>query len=127
VKYFFDNCISHRYADMLCALDVDAKALRHEFAEDIDDISLFRELHGRDVVFVTYDSKQRTRVLEAREIKAAGITTLWIEPFWGKMKQWDQATWLVKRWPLIDAFAGSVVKGTCAIVKQNGKCEMFQL
>ena len=127
MKYFFDNCISHRYADMLRALDVDVKALRQEFAEDIDDISLFRNLRGRDIVFVTYDSKQRTRILEAREIKAAGITALWLEPFWGKMKHWDQAIWLIRRWPLIDQFAGSVVKGTCATVKQNGKCKMFPL
>jgi hypothetical protein len=46
VKYFFDNCISYRFAGMLAALGVDAVALRHEFSESIRDVALFEALSG---------------------------------------------------------------------------------
>ena len=41
MKYFFDNAVSFRLADMLRALGVDAIALRREYAEDTKDIELF--------------------------------------------------------------------------------------
>jgi hypothetical protein len=37
VRYFFDNCLSYRYVDMLRALEVDAVALRSRFSESIKD------------------------------------------------------------------------------------------
>jgi predicted nuclease of predicted toxin-antitoxin system len=44
VKYLFDNCISFRYAEMLKALGVDAESLRQNFAQDIQDVALFKEI-----------------------------------------------------------------------------------
>ena len=54
MKYFFDNCICPKYAQMLRALDVDVTALRELFPQDIKDVDLLSELPshlGKDVVF----------------------------------------------------------------------------
>ncbi len=125
MKYFFDNCISHRYAAMLRALDVDVQALREVLPEDTTDIELLKTLHGKDVVFVTSDTSMARRKAEARAVREAGVTGLFLGPFWHKMEFWDQAVWLVRRWRMVDGFASGVARGTCADVKQNGKSEIF--
>ncbi len=127
MNYFFDNCISFRHVEMLKSLAVDAHALKDEFDQEIKDVPLFQALTGRDIVFVTQDSRQTTRQSEARELRKLGITCLWIEPFYSRLKFWDQAAWLVTRWPRIEGFAKGAAKGTYARIKQNGRCELFQL
>jgi hypothetical protein len=112
---------------MLKALDVDVVALRELFSQSIKDPDLFRELHGSDVVYVAADRKQTTRIAEARALKDAGITALFMGPFWDRMPRWQQATWLVLRWPLIDGFAAGVAKGTSAELRQSGKAMVFTL
>jgi len=127
VKYFIDNCISFRFADMLRALEVEIVALREEFPQDMADIALFQELNGRKLAFVSTDTNQRTRVQEARALKSAGVTSLFIAPFFQKMQFWDQAAWLVRRWPDIDRFATSMELGVCAEIKHNGNAMIYPL
>lgn len=105
---------------MLAALDVDAVALRDEFEQGIADPELFARLAGRELIFVTTDRHQATRRQEAEALKDCGVTAIFFGPFWARMQFWDQAAWLVTKWPKIDAFCASVVAGTCAEVKQNG-------
>lgn len=113
---------------MLRALGEDAEALREKYSENIDDIPLFQELQKRpDSIFISTDKSQRNREEEAKALKRAGITALYFAPFFQKMKLWDQAVWLVKRWPRIKGFAEGVAKGTCAEIKQNGSALVYQL
>jgi hypothetical protein len=127
VKYFFDNCISYRYALMLRALDVDAVALKEQFSEDIKDLALFPRLRGTGVVFITSDTSQSTRLQEARALREAGVTALFLGPFWGKMTFWPQAIWIVSKWERLDGFARNVTPGTCAEIRQNGAALVFGL
>ena len=127
MKYFFDNCISFRFAAMLSALEVDATSLRAEFSESIQDPEFLSALKGKHDVYLTYDHKQKTRESEARAIKEAGLTALWLGRFWGRLVFWEQAKWLINKWERIDAFANSVVPGTCAEIKQNGQAHVFHL
>ena len=113
---------------MLRALGEDAEALRENHPENIQDVPLFQELGNRpDLVFISTDKSQRTREQEARALKQAGITALYFGPFFERMKLWDQAVWLVKRWPRIKGFAEGVAKGTCAEIKQNGSALVYPL
>jgi hypothetical protein len=125
VKYFFDNPISAKYAHMLAALEVDAVALRDEFPADMDDVTLLGKPRGREVVFVTADRRIRRRQSEARALRECGVTALFFGPFWAKMGFWQQAAWLVAKWPLLDGFARGAARGTCAEVKQNGKSDVL--
>ncbi len=127
MKYFFDNCISHRFAKMLMALDIDVIALRDAFPQDIGDVELISKLKESHRVFVSCDRKQRTREREAFAIRESGLTSLWFAPFWSKYDFWEQAKWLVNRWELIDGYVHGVAPGTCAEVQQNGRSKPFQL
>ena len=127
MKYLFDNCISPRFAAMLRALEVDAMALREEHAQDIKDVPLFRLLAGQDVIWVTTDTKQKTRIGEARALKDAGITALFFGPFFPKKQFWDQAVWVVRQWPKIEQFAEEAPQGTCAEIRHNGKALIYPL
>lgn len=112
---------------MLAALEVEAVALRSTFEESIDDAAFLASLKDRHDVYITYDHKQRTRRAEALAIQEAGVTALWFGRFWGKKTFWEQAKWLITRWEKIDAFAGSVVPGTCAEIRENGRAMVFTL
>jgi hypothetical protein len=128
VKYFFDNCISYRYARMLAALEEwEVVALRDQYPEDIGDVDLFGKLRGSGFVFITGDRKQRSRQREAAAIKEAGITSLWLGPFWSKKTFMEQAKWIINRWERIDQFAQSVVVGTCAEITEQGKARPFSI
>ena len=125
MTYFFDNCISHRLAGMLAALGVDAVALRHRFPETIRDVALFEALSGSDMVFVSCDYSQTTTDDELKALQLCRITAIYFAPFFGKLKFWPQAVWLVQRWPRIDGFASGVAPGTFAEIKQNGRAMPF--
>ena len=112
---------------MLAALGVDVVALRELFPADTKDPVFLEKFKEMDIVFISADTSIRTRPAEARLLKEAGKTSLLFGPFWGKMKIWPQAEWLIRRWPLIHGVAVGVVKGTCAEIKQNGRSEIFPL
>ena len=90
MKYIFDNCISFRYAAMLSALNEDVVALRDLCDVDISDVELFAFLKDKGRVFVTIDDRQKTRHRESRALREAGLTALWLGPFWDRKKFWDQ-------------------------------------
>ena len=73
MKYFFDNCLSYRYARMLAALEeFEVVALRDKFPSDIDDVELFQALSGSGYVFVTCDDvKERKLVKQKRFARRA--------------------------------------------------------
>ena len=127
MKYFFDNCISFRYVDMLKALEVDAVHLTSQFAPNIEDIALFTELKGSQLVFISADTSQTTREREARALKEMGVTVLYFGPFWSNLDFWPQAVWLLTKWPLIDGFARGADKGTIAEIKQKGRARYMPL
>jgi hypothetical protein len=127
VRYLLDNCISPKLAGMLRALGEDAVALREEFPEDIEDVALFSQLSGQNVVFLSTDTSQLTRKHEARALKQAKITALFFGPFFGKMGLWQQAAWLVAKWPRIRQFSEVVTAGNCAEIKQNGTVDFYPL
>lgn len=128
MKYFFDNCISYRYARMLAALEEhEVVALRDRFPADIEDVDFLPLLKSEGFVYITTDDRQKTRVREARAIREAGITALWLGRFWHRLTFWDQAKWLVSHWPKIDGYVLGVAVGTCAEVSQNGRSRPFTL
>lgn len=127
MKYFLDNCISFRFAEMLRPLGVDIVALREELPEDTEDVELFQKLKGRRLVFISTNTTQLTRQHEAKALKESGVTSLFFAPFFQKLKFWDQAAWMLRRWPQIDAFASSIELGVCAEIKQNGSALIYRI
>lgn len=112
---------------MLRALGVHCDAQREIYPQDMKDISLFMALEGKELVYVAADLRQLTRECEAIELKRCKITGIYFAPFWSKLKFWEQAAWLVKKWPTIDGFVTGVERGTCAEIKQNGRAHLLNV
>lgn len=128
MKFFFDNCISFRLADMLRALGVDAVALRHEMDANTDDLTLLETLSKTtDTVLVSLDRAQTRVPVEASALKSANITALYFGRFWSRKELWDQAIWLVRRWKQIEGFAEGTERGTVAVVKENGRAQSISI
>src|SRR5262249_34421386 len=108
---------------MLAALEVDVVAVRNVEAlgEDADDIEILQWLKGQDRLFVTADLRIRSRPSESAALKGTGATALFLDRFWAKLDFWQQAAWIVARWPQIEQFASRVTPGTCAIIQQRGR------
>ena len=114
---------------MLRALGEETEALCERYPVDIEDTELFPSLAARkNLVFISSDKSQRTKPWEKKELKKAGLTVLYLGPFFStRMKAWDQAVWLLTRWRKITAFAETVAAGTCADINQKGTASVFQL
>jgi PIN domain-containing protein len=127
VTYLFDNDLSFRFAHMLAALGVDVLAVRDvgDLGEGTFDIKILQWLEGRDRLFVTADKHIRSRPAETGALKETGVTALFIERFWAKLDFWQQAAWLVGRWPQIGQFASSASTGTCATIQQRDRIRLL--
>lgn len=109
------------------ALDVDVLALREQFPENTEDVPLFSLVAGLERVIVSTDTSQLTREHEARALRQAGITAIYFGPFYERMKLWDQAVWVLRKWQRIDEFARKANKGTVAEIKQNGSAMIYPM
>lgn len=129
MKYLFDNNISPNYAHMLRALEVDVVALREVMPAHTKDPGFLADLRTKYAidVFVSNDTSQRTNPIERALLKQSGVISLYFNPFWGKLKFWPQARWLVNHWEKIDGFTKGVAQGTCANLQQNGKSQIYPL
>jgi PIN like domain len=127
VTYLFDNDISFRFALMLAALEVDVVAVRdvEALGENADDIEIMQWLKGQNRLFVTADLRIRSRPSESAALKGTGVTALFLERFWAKLDFWQQAAWMVARWPRIEQFASSASPGTCAMIQQRGRIRLL--
>lgn len=129
MKYLFDNDISPHFAKMLHALHVDIVALRELMPANTKDCDFLADLqakHGIDV-FISNNSTQRTNPIERELLKASGVISLYLTPFWSNLTFWPQAKWLVYRWEQIDGFSKGVASGTCADLQQNGRSRIDHL
>ena len=127
MTYLFDNDISFRFAHMLAALEVDVLAVRDvgDLGEGASDVEILHWLDGRDRLFVTADKHIRSRPAEIAALMESGVTALFLERFWARLDFWQQAAWLVGRWPQIEQFASSATPGTCATVQQRGRIRLL--
>lgn len=113
---------------MLRALGVDIIALKERYPADTKDLVFLRDFKNGDIdVFISNNTAQRTNPIEATLLKEANVTSIYFRPFWSKLVFWEQAKWLIWRWPMIDGFVGGVAKGTCADVQQNGRATVYPL
>jgi hypothetical protein len=123
MRFFLDNMISPKFARALREVNKDVTALREKFAEETLDEEWIPKLAALSPVLMTLDRHIRTRPLERKVLSDAGITTLFLGPFFSKegFRFWDQFVWLVRRWSVIEETSAGLGKGSCMLVQQNGK------
>src|SRR5690349_11884264 len=98
---------------MLTALEVDVLAVRdvQDLGQAATDVEILQWLTGRDRFFITADKRIRSRPAEIAALKETAVSALFLERFWAKLEFWQQAAWLVARWPQIDQFASTITPG----------------
>ena len=114
---------------MLRALGVNVVALREVMpanTKDRDFLGDLKRKYGVDV-FISNNTAQRTNEVEARLLKESGVTSLYFNPFWNKLKKWPAARWLINKWENIENYASSAAPGSCADIQQNGRMRAFNL
>jgi predicted nuclease of predicted toxin-antitoxin system len=121
VKFFLDNCLSPRYAQVLDILSSDdghkVFHLRDRFARDVEDHDWITQLKKEgDWVIVSGD----TRITKAPHLKAvwldSKLTAFFLGKGWMNTRYWDQVTLLVRWWPTILETAARIETGTGFIV-----------
>src|SRR5690606_27081765 len=102
MTFFVANCLSPKLVRMLAALGVDAVALRDFFDEDTADDEGLPQLKDTGWVLVTADQGIKKRKHEVKELRACGVSAIFLQPFWTKLDKWGQASWLIKHWQRIE-------------------------
>lgn len=112
---------------MLTALGVEVKVLREEFPDSVKDVEYLPRLRDTGWILITADKHILTRRAEAKALKESSVTALFFGAYWSKMNTWDQATWLMRHWPKIEAFVANHDPGTIAGVQQNGSVNIIKI
>ena len=118
--YFFDNCVSIKYARMIRALDVDVRHLRDLFDPDTPDEVWLPELRDSGYVVITTDRAIKTGSVTARALKASGVTAVFLPKGFERFDKWAQAQWLIKHWPTIEAYVAKTQTGALVQMTNSG-------
>lgn len=127
MKFIFDNCISPRLAKAIHALvesEHEVVALRDRFRSDTPDTEWIGEL-GRQGgwIIISGDLRIRKRPQELAVWRTARLTTFFMASGFQSETQWEQARWMVGKWPEIVDLASRVAPGAAFRVPKRGKIE----
>lgn len=133
MKFFFDNCVSHRLATAIDALvEPDHRVIHlrtkwpvadHTTVPDTEWIAtLAREA---DWVIVSGDIRMRTRPAERDALRRARLSTFFLADGYTRLPDWEQVRWLVDKWPEIADLASRTAQGSMFRVPKRGKIETF--
>jgi hypothetical protein len=119
----FDNNLSPKIVDTLCALGATAVHLRSLFPADTDDVDWIPKVAADGWVVVTVDHCIRTRPHEREVWRKSGVCIFFLPKGVLKMRLFEQASWIVGAWEMIQTTAASARPGQGFLVQQNKKIE----
>ena len=127
MKFFLDNCLSYRFADMLNALEPGtATSLRQEYAENLKDPIWLADLGKNGWTLVSIDRRQLKKPEERDALKKSGAVAFYLAKGFDHQPFMDQAWRLLKVWPAIVDTAKRTRAGQVYLVKINGGIEVLQ-
>jgi alpha-ketoglutarate-dependent taurine dioxygenase len=131
MKFFFDNCISHKLAKAIHALVEPEHTVSHlrdhwhqADRQSVSDKEWITNL-GREGgwVVVSGDIRIRSRPAERDALRAARLTTFFLADGFATMDKWEQVRWEIDKWPEIVDLAARVATGSTFRVPKRGKIE----
>lgn len=131
VKFFIDNCLSHRLAEALRILEEETSEVHHlqeKFARNTPDIDWIRDLSKERGWFViSVDRIHRPRA--QREIlRQTGLNVFLLAKGYMELSPRDQASKILRLWGEILKAAESAKPGECFRIPISGsKIERFQV
>ncbi len=113
MKFFFDNCISHRLAAAIGALsEYEVSHLRDKFSADTPDTEWLRKLSEEgDWIIISGDTRIFKTPHELAAWQSVGLTGFFWAQQWLKINKWDHAWRLMRWWPKIEEQAKLVEAG----------------
>ncbi len=122
VRFLPDNDLSFRITGALDALDTEheARALRKVYGAEAADLDWIPKAAKEGWILVSNDLMPTRRSPEKAALQGVRLTAVYIRPFFGKMRFWDQAVFLVRVWPKVAGWALAFRPGTVGEVQQGG-------
>jgi hypothetical protein len=129
MRFFFDNCISHKLAQAINALvqpEHSATHLRNRWpvadTKPVTDVEWITTL-GREGewIVISGDLRIRTRPGEREALRSAKLTTFFMAKSYPQLPDWEQVRWLIDKWPDIVKFASDSGAGSTFEVPKQGK------
>jgi PIN like domain len=127
VTFFFDTCLSPKYAVMIRdAYNEDVCVLKDHFPVETPDENWLPVIGARGWVLVTEDKRIRVRPQERRALQLSGVTTFFLGKSFGELKLLEKGQALVAVWPKIQATATICQRGSLYMVSVKGGVEELQ-
>lgn len=123
MTYFFDNNLSQVLVVILRALEADVLHLRDEFPPNTLDEDWIPTAGERGWMVVTADEGLYRNRLQREALRQNHVSVLFLPDGFLKKGRWEQAAWIVARWPKIDAQVQALVRPCLVRVTDNGKVE----
>ncbi|MFN0010930.1 MAG: hypothetical protein ACKVS8_04715 [Phycisphaerales bacterium] len=133
MRFFFDNCVSHRLATALHALVEPGHKVVHlrEMWPRADRVTvpdtewIERLSRESDWVVISGDIRIRTRPAERDALRRARLSTFFLADGYTRLPEWEQVRWLINKWPEIVDLASRTAEGSMFRVPKRGKIETF--
>jgi hypothetical protein len=124
-RFLLDNDLPYRLAHALQALEGEhgheVRPIREVYGEDAQDLDFLPKLGREGWILVSKDRRQTRRPAEREARQKARVTALYFGPFFGRIRFWEQAAFVVRYWPALASWAETSTPGTVGIIQQNGK------
>jgi hypothetical protein len=131
VRFFLDNTLPPRFAEVLQLLDEGNEIvhLRSRFPPETKDVDWIRRLASEgDWVIISGDIRISQNEFERREWLNSGLTAFFFAKGWTSIKLWDQAWRLIKWWPAIVEQAEKIRAGAGFVVPlKSAKLEQLRV
>ncbi len=122
MRYFLDNNFSPAYVQMLAAMEVDLIHLCQHFVDRaVKDIVWMPEVARLGWVAITQDRGIERRPHEAQVRRQSKLRMIYFPRAFMKMAKWDQAAFLVRKWPEIEVVAPTMQEGQGLLLPLRGR------
>jgi predicted nuclease of predicted toxin-antitoxin system len=122
-KYFIDNCLPPKLAEMLRTLGVDVQHLSERMARDSKDVDWIPVVAKEGLVAVTTDNRINSPPQEKGALHAAQLHVVFLAGGVSNLIFWEQAKFVITHWPAIEKAAERMKAGECCRVTMSGKVE----
>lgn len=127
MTFFFDNCLSHKYAVMIRdAHGDDVRVLKHHFPPDTADVVWLQEIGRLGWVLVTEDKNIRRKPQERQALYLSKVTAFFLSKSFGELKLQEKGQALVSVWPKIQATTAACQQGSIFSITVGGEVTPLQ-
>lgn len=116
MKIKFDENISTRLVDAICALEsdqgIEIGSVHRDYQSGITDPAwMFRFRDEGGTAMISGDHAILQKPINLKAYTESGLISIWPPPRWPELKRWGQPALMIRWWPLIKARITASSKG----------------